>query len=132
MIRSKAAENCRTPKRGRHSDAITSLAFWSAVVPHRFSIQQIDLGEPAHFDRAFSAKLRQFYYGFGREGRGFGEEGAGWGVTAGVFVAGEDLGAAGIAVADVGDGDAFFSAMREARSLSSWSIVALGTRNGQI
>lgn len=32
----KAAERCRTPKRGRESEAHCALAFWSAALLRRF------------------------------------------------------------------------------------------------
>ena len=35
-------------KRGRDSDTVISLAFWSAVVLHRFSMQQKN---PAHLSK---------------------------------------------------------------------------------
>ena len=38
--RSKAAEHCRTPKPGGNIALISRLAFWSATVPRRFSIEQ--------------------------------------------------------------------------------------------
>jgi hypothetical protein len=39
LIYRKAAENCRTPKRGRsHNRLSQALAFWSAVLLHRFLV----------------------------------------------------------------------------------------------
>jgi hypothetical protein len=35
-VRSKAAENCRTPKRRREFDVQSALAFWSAALLRRF------------------------------------------------------------------------------------------------
>src|SRR5437667_6859803 len=55
MVRSKAAEHRRTPKRGRHSDTVISLAFWSAVVLHRFSMQQ---NKPGTFVTVFPCTKR--------------------------------------------------------------------------
>jgi hypothetical protein len=58
-------------------------------------------------------------------------ETAGRGVATGDFGGGVALGLAGEAPA-VGEGTGSFFAMSDARSLSNWSIVALGTRYGQI
>jgi hypothetical protein len=39
LIYRKAAENCRAPKRGRsHNRLSQALAFWSAVLLHRFLV----------------------------------------------------------------------------------------------
>jgi hypothetical protein len=39
LIYRKAAEHCRTPKRGRSRNGLWyALAFWSAVLLHRFLV----------------------------------------------------------------------------------------------
>lgn len=61
------------------------------------------------------------------DGVAFADEGEGRGVTTGGFGNGAALGPAG-EVPGVGEGTGFFSAIREARSLSTWSTVDFAIR----
>src|SRR5437762_11729233 len=65
--------------------------------------------QTTHSLRRRRLELWPRYFGFAGERDGFAGESAGCGLPAGGFIAGEDLGAAGIATAGVGDGESFFS-----------------------